>query len=123
MVKRLLLVFLLPGALLILGCTNNVNEEATIPRTFLRTQSTEKSEQYTALYYIVDPYTESVNVLNSMDEDFEFYDLEFFEVTDETINFAYDGKGLEMTIESEYSTVDNFGNTYRMRVGIPEEDE
>lgn len=120
MVKRILFILLLFGVFLLIGCEATINDGPTTPLSFLRTETTEEGEQYSALYYIVDPTTDQVSVLNSMADNFEYYDLENYEVTEETVSFSYEGIGMEMNFKSEFIYEDLFGNTYRMNTPLEE---
>ena len=119
--KRFLFTFLFSGILFLTGCNNNTNGETEVPRSFLKIEAVEENEEHSALYSIVDPITEQVSVVHSMNDDFEYYNLENYEITKETISFVYDGMGIELTLESNSVYKDSFGNTYQMKVAPAEE--
>ena len=120
--KKIPVVFLLlTMVFFFVGCSNNDDTDTATPRSFLRTETTEEGEQYSSLYYIIDPMTEQVSVVNSIEDEFEYYDLENYKVTEKTINFVYDGIAIEMTLESHSIYTDSHGNTYHMKAPIEKE--
>ena len=106
--------FLIVGVFILVGCADETETMTAKPYSFLLSEDLSENESNVPLYYIVDPITESVSVLQSMDDEFEYYDLEGYEARENEISFAYEGRGIEFVEVSEMTYEDSNGHIYRM---------